>query len=528
MTAPAARFQYEGDANLPRMAWCARMRQGLPDTRVLHGPWVEAKADFFCEGAWDGDFERGELETAVSLLGSGARLRGEEVLFATPSHILERLYSVRLREELLISNSLAFLLAQAGDDVDPAYKHYQHDLRSVMRGIGRGRAWIPTRGRRRVRLYEYANLVVGRDLALRALPKRRPAPYTSYDEYVARTKAMCASLHANATAASRAVQFTPLTTISSGYDSPACAVFAQHIGCTTAVTLTQARAAFDSEDDSGRAIGDILGLEVLEFARDAYLQMNDCPEAEFLASGTGGEEVVFGAFERVLPRTMLFTGYLGDSAWEARPIKLFTDLRMAYPGGLSLGEFRLRVGFIHLPLPVLGYINRPSLQAIAASPEMAPWSVASDYDRPIPRRLVEERGVPRHLFGQRKKAVTQPLVDLEWKDTVMATRSHDDFVSFARPTPEFAGLGQRLLFIVLGALHWVNVRVNWRIDTLARTLGTTIRTRYVISERYHRRPGIQSLMFHWGMHKVLPRYAARSTGATGGMPTHSGQRVAAS
>ena len=34
---------------------------------------------------------------------------------------------------------------------------------------------------------------------------------------------------------------------------------------------------------------------------------------------------------------------------------------------------------------------------------MKPWSVAKSYDRPIARRIAEEAGVPRHLFGQVKK-----------------------------------------------------------------------------------------------------------------------------
>jgi hypothetical protein len=35
---------------------------------------------------------------------------------------------------------------------------------------------------------------------------------------------------------------------------------------------------------------------------------------------------------------------------------------------------------------------------------MKPWDVAGDYSRPICRRILEEKGVPRELFGQRKNA----------------------------------------------------------------------------------------------------------------------------
>jgi hypothetical protein len=33
---------------------------------------------------------------------------------------------------------------------------------------------------------------------------------------------------------------------------------------------------------------------------------------------------------------------------------------------------------------------------------MIPWRLNNSYDRPIPRRIAEEAGVPRHLFGQKK------------------------------------------------------------------------------------------------------------------------------
>jgi hypothetical protein len=35
---------------------------------------------------------------------------------------------------------------------------------------------------------------------------------------------------------------------------------------------------------------------------------------------------------------------------------------------------------------------------------MRPWSIGGNYDRPVPRRIAEEAGVPRQLFGQLKLA----------------------------------------------------------------------------------------------------------------------------
>jgi hypothetical protein len=39
--------------------------------------------------------------------------------------------------------------------------------------------------------------------------------------------------------------------------------------------------------------------------------------------------------------------------------------------------------------------------------ELAPWDVKGGYSRPICRRIVEERGVPRDMFGVEKKATAQ-------------------------------------------------------------------------------------------------------------------------
>ena len=44
----------------------------------------------------------------------------------------------------------------------------------------------------------------------------------------------------------------------------------------------------------------------------------------------------------------------------------------------------------------------PAIHRIANSPEMDPWRINPGYDRPIARRIAEERGVPRSMFGQVK------------------------------------------------------------------------------------------------------------------------------
>ena len=43
---------------------------------------------------------------------------------------------------------------------------------------------------------------------------------------------------------------------------------------------------------------------------------------------------------------------------------------------------------------------------------MEPWRVHTNYDRPIPRRIAEEAGVPRELFGNKKRAAATLAVNL--------------------------------------------------------------------------------------------------------------------
>jgi len=74
---------------------------------------------------------------------------------------------------------------------------------------------------------------------------------------------------------------------------------------------------------------------------------------------------------------------------------------------LMLTEIRLQCGFINIAVPSLLARSVQQIGALAASPEMAPWRLGNGYDRPIPRRILETAGVPRALFGARKKAVVE-------------------------------------------------------------------------------------------------------------------------
>ncbi len=77
---------------------------------------------------------------------------------------------------------------------------------------------------------------------------------------------------------------------------------------------------------------------------------------------------------------------------------------MRYSLGITQIEFRLRVGYHGIAVPCIGARRNQAIHDLAVSEQMVPWSIGGDYDRPIPRRIAEEAGLPRDRFGMRKAA----------------------------------------------------------------------------------------------------------------------------
>jgi len=493
-------MEFEGLEALPRLAWCVRLRR-RGAVRVLHGADVETGDGWFCEGAWSGEFAEAGFESA-SLMGSGGKLGERGLLLASPSHTMERLYVLRCGDEILASNSCAFLLAQAGDGPDPGYLFYSADLASVIHGIDRYVRTVPTRSGRRIRMYCYCNLLIGPDLRLFECRKPAVRAFADFADYKRFLDATVTAIAANATDPRRKVRYAPVVTISTGYDSPATAVLARAVGCAEAVTFRRSRAKADGDrDDCGAGIGAILGLRVAVYDRLDYLTQTGFPEAE-------GGISEFLSLAPALDRRLLFTGFNG-TIWE-RCRKPDVVLRRTVDSGNNLGELRLRKGFVHVAVPYLGCASYPSIYRISNSEEMRPWMLGCRYDKPIPRRIAEEAGVPREMFGMEKKAAAV-AAHLEGFDRVMTGESFQDFARFveARQT---VGLALRIWADHARrelALLW-NRMTAVAPKRLAKLLALPVTPAFIP------RPGswgAYTLLFHWSMEKLLPRYAVRAAQA---------------
>jgi hypothetical protein len=466
---------------------------------------------------------------ALTFTGSGGIVTPDGLLLATPTHTLEALYILQTRSSMLCSNSLAFLLTQADDGIDAAYRFYDTDIMSIIHGLRRFRSTIPTRRHNQVSLYYYCRILIAEDLTLRVLPKSASAPFANFYEYRGFLQEQVAMVVENAADAARKTKYMPLATISTGYDSNASAVIGVGAGCRAAITFRNGRDNDGTDtDDSGKHIGELLGLTVQEWDVNAYKARSDLPEAEFLATGSGGGDVFLTAAEDLLTGRLLLTGYYGDVAWDRLMNTGGPDMARYDLSGTDLIYFRTRVGFLHLPVPSIGYIQHQAIYSISNSEEMRPWSVESEsYDRPIPRRIVEEAGIPRGVFGLQKKQVaptvryTYPYTRMEPNlETVMSTASLRDFRTWSRASVRAESWRDRMRFCVMHALYRLNLRLlrSKALRAVAGSLGkrgpTTGVEAYAgligvpwISSSFSKRPTEHRLLFHWGMERVSARYA---------------------
>ena len=498
------KMKFEMSETLPHLAWCARISSQDSQVIICHGDWVETGKDFFFEGAWDGVFSQSAFIDATVCMGSGGKISADGVVFASPTHTLEGLYVMRTHEGIFVSNSLAFLLVKTGDWCDIAYRSYIRDITSITKGIKHFTKTIPTLEGNAVHLYYYSNVLIRQDLSVIALEKNNPPPFLNYGDVRMFMQDVLQALKENARAPSRKRVYELLTTICSGYDSPAASVLAKEIGCVHAVTYSKARATFSDTNDSGKIIAEILGLEIIECDREAYLLRDDFPEAEFFACGNGGVDVVLGSMASLLPKKMLITGFAGQF-WARGKTAISSEVIRRDASGNSIAEFRLRVGFIHVPVPYFLAVNYPSIHRISNSPDMKTWWAGNNYDKPIARRLVEEAGVPRHLFGQTKKAITQSFFS-QPLEKVMSSRSFHDFMKFWNMIPHYEGARQRMFFVSMHYLFLINAWICAKISGLFGRLGVPVRINPVVSSRFKQLPTFVEFTFHWGLNKIRSRY----------------------
>ena len=504
------RLSFERVEHWPPLAWLADCTPGAEHVVVRHGPRVECRPEWFCEAIWDGAFSEGDFDRSDRVFGSGGRVRAEGIVFVSSATTVDRLCSAEVDGRTLVSNSLACLAATGSLAFAPTETASLAVWRSTAKGIGAHLATLPCENGE-IRITIHDNLLWdGRALA--RLPKPDPKrDFSRYDDYRAFLTESMSALAANLRAPERALALDMISTASSGYDSSAVTLLASEVGVRDVITIERSRYG---RDDSGMFVIEHLGLApaVVERLPERVRPFLDVP----LVVGDGyGRDVFLAGAEEKLAGRVLFSGYHGDIVWglgvegEAFGRQISRDVGIS---GLSLTEYRLWIGFIHCPVPFLGARDVVQLHTLARSEAMAPWRLGVAYDRPIPRRLLEDAGVARDAFGVSKKVAGllpsyRPDLDVLRERDPVATADKQRWFADHAPAWWRRGKLPPLWVDAISALFVSAVRVGWKV------LGPIIdRSEASRSHRLHtwiaRLPPtrVSRHLFPWAMSHAVRRY----------------------
>ncbi len=383
----------------PPLAWLAVCRKTDSEVTVVHGPQVETTDEWFCEAVWAGDYEEGGFDATDIVAGSGGRLRDREIVFVSSGSTVDRLVYWQSDKILLVSNSIACLLAVANASARATYPRYWYDFWTIIFGLKRYQTDLPT-SMGKLNLLYFDNLSWdGQKLHVVRKPKliRDFGDFARYHRFLNETMHAVA---ANLASPARRSPYQTLCTVSSGYDSPCVAVIARAAACAEAICIDTSR---DGAPECGAAIAEHLGMRAHIIPRDGWREFA-FPQVPFIAADSTAEAVSLQSAVSHLRGRVLFTGNYGGIIWGKNPPDLGESIVRGDTSGLSHCEFRLWHGYIQCAVPFWGARQIKDVNQITLSPDLREWDIPGAYSRPIPRRIVETAGVPRAMFGVTKQA----------------------------------------------------------------------------------------------------------------------------
>lgn len=418
----------------PSLGWVAELDIKTHGYRLFHGRHVEVRNEWAVEGIWDGAFTDADFDRTSQVFGSGFRVRGDTIIFVPPATTTERLWYTN-GSLVFVSNSLPLLMAASGFRLRRDVGNYPSLCAQTPESPDEDAA-IPAQPAP-VHVLTHHNLAVANGGARRMAKPRNPGfgTFRAYSDFLFAT---AGALAENVSDADRTYAIRLLTTISRGYDSPAAAVVARSMGCRHAVTIAEARSTIP-RSDSGREVARQLGLRCTTYRRAGRGSEH---EISFWAALGHPQDEHFAVFDLPGPVCVLFTGIYGGNIWSIGE-KANSPFRRSDWTGLGFGEYRLSASIIHCPVPYWGADRYRDIQAIGASDSMSGWiRHGGAYDRPIPRRLIEEAGVDPEVFGVRKSATQYDDVFL-WprrKELAADYRAFLRSEGISRPPVRFARL----------------------------------------------------------------------------------------
>ena len=494
-------LMFVSEESWPPLSWCAHVSQ--THAIVHHGSGVETAETWFCEGVWDGPFEEGSFSTSDNFFGSGGIAQGGKLLLTSSCAPMDRLHYISIGATQFISNSLVCLMSQTCSEIDPAYESFSEECFTVTAGIDDYAQTLQS-SNGLVRMSVCRNLVCsGGSIRVtdKDLPQRRFVDFSAYKSFL-RSSLSCIADNMQSSARQRRYCF--MAGISSGYDSPAICALARDYGLTKAFTFTRARGN-DAEDD-GSAIGARLGIQVRQIDRYDW-KKKEYPEIPFVVAFGIPSAVELAAAEDLLRQTVYLSGSFGDQIWDvaAKP-ETIRRYKRKENSGLDISEFRLWKGFIHVPVPYIGYTGMDDIVRISKSAEMKQWDVSNTpyehYSRPIARRIIENCGVPRTAFAHEKRAATYGDFETNLTKSTLKEVYAFNRVQSRRRAPSVLDRTWFLVVIALcEPLLWLgrkSFRGSWRVKRAGQYL-----------QRLRAYEFSFNRCFPWALGRAIDKYAGR-------------------
>lgn len=392
---------------IPRMAWFLELGQDGTAKYFEYGSSVVLTDEFAFEGTFNGEISGRGIATSNVSLGSGFVQDEEGILFITPSHTLEGLFFVRNRQSRFVTNSnvIAYHLA----NLTASHLAVKIGWR-IKYGIGQVPQYIEATEDAEIQKISFFNFRCTTN-GINLIQKAADPIFLNFSQYFDYLVETGRKLIFNLRELSD-LNWEFMSTVSTGFDSVACLALGKKLGCDQAVTLQNGRG---NVNDNGAPIAQSIGIDCIEYTRPfsqvtsksrialTYADLSDC--AEFVAAGTLAEDVCYLPFEASISNTILLTGFQADKLW-GRKFTPNSSVERGDVSGSSMGEFRLRVGFVHWPLPFIGCRSNKDLLQITLSDELSEYRDDSNYNKPIPIKMAESVGIPRNLYGLKKKAAS--------------------------------------------------------------------------------------------------------------------------
>lgn len=501
-------FVVEKQSDLPALAFGAEIVAGRPAIAAICGPAVEFDDNGLIAGAWAGSFQERAIEHAASSIGTALRLTPQGLVAVVGTASASQLCFCRVGARLVVSNILALALAMAEDRLVASHPFYPQDLFTLIFGSHRYKHTVATE-RGQLSIF-YGSMTIADDGRLHPAPVTEPPPFADFATYRAYLVAQTQAILANAADPSRHRRYRPIVALSAGYDSPAAAVIARDSGCSEAFTFGQPVDRPDASEDNGSAIGRALGMTTTEYHTFAFRERRDLPELEFIASSFGGGQVYLAETGTALADRVVVSGFGGDAVWGFQYGARSAPHFPFYIGGYSQNEFYARAPAIDLSVPVIGARRYADIGNISRSAEQRPWSIGGDYDRPIPRRLLEEAGIPRGAFATRKRritpdydTITRRAIDLDRFLSPASRAAFEQWFAREQPIDRFQALRHRLVSNSVGRILWSGklsralkrLRISWP-PFPARILNLKVPVRK------------NAFVFNWAVGLQVERYRA--------------------